>query len=109
MTPSSPVRLAVIGAGVMGSSHIRDIPKLPNTTLVGVCDTDHEHADRFAAEYDIPAFYDHRALLDADLVDGVVIATPHYDHTPIAMEAFARGIHVLTEKPIAVHPTMRAA
>ncbi len=103
MTTPPPVRLAVIGAGVMGSAHIRDIVALPNTTLVAVCDTDPARADRFAAEYDVPAFYDHETLLKADLVDGVVIATPHYDHTPITIDAFARGLHVMTEKPIAVH------
>ncbi len=103
MTTPPPVRMAVIGAGVMGSAHIRDIAALPNTTLVAVCDTDPARADRFAAEYDVPAFYDHEDLLAADLVDGVLIATPHYDHTPITIDAFERGVHVLTEKPIAVH------
>jgi predicted dehydrogenase len=36
-------------------------------------------------------------------LDGIVIATPHYDHTPISIDAMKRGINVLTEKPIAVH------
>jgi predicted dehydrogenase len=103
MTTPSSVRLGVIGAGVMGSAHIRDISTIPTTALAGVCDTDRERADHYAREYGVPAFYDHRTLLESGLVDGVVIATPHYDHTPIAIEAMGRGIHVLTEKPVAVH------
>ena len=103
MTTPSSVRLGVIGAGVMGSAHIRDISTIPITALAGVCDTDRERADHYAREYGVPAFYDHRALLESGLVDGVVIATPHYDHTPIAIEAMGRGVHVLTEKPVAVH------
>jgi predicted dehydrogenase len=41
-------------------------------------------------------------LAKAD-VDAVVIATPHYFHTTISIAAFERGLHVLTEKPLAVH------
>lgn len=97
-------RLAVIGVGVMGSSHVRDIAgNMENAELVGICDIDREKADRFAAEYKAPAYYDYRSLLEKEAPDGIVIATPHYDHTPISIDAFQRGIHVLTEKPIAVH------
>ncbi|HEV2472651.1 MAG TPA: Gfo/Idh/MocA family oxidoreductase, partial [Chthonomonadales bacterium] len=41
-------------------------------------------------------------LLDSNLVDAIIIATPHYFHPPIAIDAFSRGLHVLSEKPIAV-------
>ena len=37
------------------------------------------------------------------LIDTLLIATPHYYHTTIGIEAFAAGLHVLTEKPISVH------
>ncbi len=53
--------------------------------------------------YGVPAFYDHQEMLEKMDLDAILIATPHYDHPPIAMDAFKRGIHVLTEKPIAVH------
>jgi predicted dehydrogenase len=87
----------------MGSHHVKDIDELENTTLVAVCDIDHSQADRFARRYGVPAFYDHRQMLEQVELDAVLIATPHYDHPPISMTAFERGIHVLTEKPIAVH------
>jgi predicted dehydrogenase len=41
-------------------------------------------------------------LLRSGLLDAVMIATPHYDHTPIAIEALGLGLHVLCEKPLAV-------
>jgi predicted dehydrogenase len=103
MSETSTVRLAVIGAGVMGSSHVRDIPTLENAELAAVCDIDHERADRFAEGYEVPAYYDYHDLLESGKVDAVMIATPHYFHTPIAIDFMRRGIHVLTEKPIAVH------
>jgi predicted dehydrogenase len=103
MTEKTKVRLAVIGAGGMGGVHVRDMGNVENAELVAVCDIDRERADRFAEMFEVPAFYDYKDLLAADIVDGVIIATPHYDHTPIAIDFFNRGVHVLTEKPIAVH------
>ena len=97
------VRLAVIGVGVMGSSHVKDIAtRLPNTQLAAVCDIIPERADQYAAQYQVPAFYDYRDLLEKITLDGIVIATPHYDHTPISIAALQQGIHVLVEKPLAV-------
>jgi predicted dehydrogenase len=103
LTQKNKIKIAVIGVGVMGSHHVKDIHRLSNTELVAVCDIDRERADRFAHEYGVPAFYDHCEMLEIVELDAVLIATPHYDHPQIAMNAFARGIHVLTEKPIAVH------
>jgi len=103
MSNSSKVRLAVIGVGAMGSMHVRDIPSLPNAQLAAVCDIDPTRADSAAQQLEIPAYYDYRELLEKGGIDGVVIATPHYDHTPIAIDFMNRGVHVMTEKPIAVH------
>lgn len=103
MTIQSKVRLAVIGVGGMGSSHLRDISNLDNTELVALCDIDRNRADQFADMLGVPAFYDHRELLEKNMVDGVIIATPHYDHTPISIDFMNVGVNVLTEKPIAVH------
>jgi predicted dehydrogenase len=40
--------------------------------------------------------------MDELVPDGIMIATPHYDHPKIAFAAFERGIHVLVEKPLGV-------
>jgi len=87
----------------MGSVHAKDIEALDNTELVAICDIDQEKADRYARKHSVPAFYNHREMLKEIALDAVLIATPHYDHPPISLDAFKRGIHVLTEKPIAVH------
>jgi predicted dehydrogenase len=52
--------------------------------------------------YEVPGFAKHTDLLNSGLVDAVIIATPHYDHPPIAIDAMHKGIHVISEKPIAV-------
>lgn len=100
---SNKVRIAIIGVGNMGSWHARDIQNLDNAELVAVCDIDRGRADQVAALYGVPTYYDYRDLLAHDGLQAVLIATPHYDHTPISIDALERGIHVLVEKPIAVH------
>ncbi len=102
MTEIAPLRLAVIGIGNMGSSHVRDVPTLPGAQLAAICDIDRAKADAWSQELHVPAYLDYREMLDQAALDGVIISTPHYDHTPIAIECFQRGIHVLVEKPIAV-------
>jgi predicted dehydrogenase len=100
---SDKVKIAVIGVGNMGRPHARDVNDLPDTELTAICDIDRARADQIAAQYGVKAYYDYRDLLKGADLDGLIIATPHYDHTPITIDAFAQGIHVLVEKPIAVH------
>jgi predicted dehydrogenase len=97
------LRMAVIGAGNMGREHLGDLASMEGVRLAAVCDIDPARAAAAAAKYGIEAFASAGALLDSGLVDAVTIATPHYDHPTIAALAFARGVHVLSEKPIAVH------
>lgn len=103
MTQKTKIKLALIGVGAMGNYHARDIDALENTELAAICDIDRARADKYAEMYGVPAFYDLTEMYEKAELDAVLIATPHYDHPPIAAEAFERGIHVLTEKPIAVH------
>ena len=85
------------------ASNVRDLGLINNTELAAVCDIDKSRADQAAAQCNVPAYYDYHDLLDKAELDGVMISTPHYFHTPISIEALKRGIHVLTEKPLAVH------
>ena len=100
---SRKVKLGIIGIGVMGSSHVRDVSSSDFAELAAVCDIDRERADQAAALTGAKAFYDYRDMLAQADLDGIIIATPHYDHTPISIDAMQHGIHVLVEKPIAVH------
>ncbi len=100
-------RIALVGAGNMGGQHLRDLASVEHARLAAVCDADPARREAAAQKYGIPAFSDVDRMLEAGLADGIVMATPHYDHPGIAAAAFARGVSVLSEKPIAV--TVRAA
>lgn len=100
---SKPVRIAVVGIGIMGQAHIKDIAALENTELAAVCDVNQEVADAFARKMQVPAYYRFNDLLEREMFDAILISSPHYDHAPMSIAALQRGIHVLVEKPIAVH------
>ncbi len=96
------LRIAVVGVGNVGRAHASELllGKVRGATLAAVCDTDPEALARFPS---VSTFTSQSALLAAGLADAVLIATPHYDHTPLAIEALTAGLHVLVEKPLAVH------
>lgn len=99
------LRFAVVGLGNMGSAHAEAIfgGKVPEATLGAVCDIAPERR-AWAAEHlpGVPVYDTFDGLLAAGQADAVVLATPHYYHPPMAVAAFAGGLHVLTEKPAGV-------
>lgn len=96
------VRTAVIGIGNMGRSHAKRIQagEIPGLKLSAVCD---RNADALEAFPEAHKFSDSAELIRSGKVDAVIIATPHYDHTTIGIDALENGLHTLVEKPISVH------
>ncbi|MCY4466757.1 MAG: Gfo/Idh/MocA family oxidoreductase [Chloroflexi bacterium] len=99
----TPVNIGIVGIGNMGVAHVRHVLELPNTRLSAICDHRAQRLEDCEAPDDVARHSDFARMLDECQLDGVIIATPHYDHLPMSLAAFQRGIHVLVEKPIAVH------
>ena len=95
-----PLRVGVIGVGVMGSNHARVFSTVPGVELVAVADPDAKQADFVARTLGCAAVADLPQLLELGL-DAVTIAAPTHLHHDIALACIARGVHVLVEKPIA--------
>ena len=97
------VRLGIIGVGNMGAAHAQNIldGRISRVELAGLCNADATRLDRFAGKTKLLPSSDE--LIESGLVDAVLIATPHYSHPAIGMDALKAGLHVLVEKPIAVH------
>jgi predicted dehydrogenase len=100
------VRIGIVGIGNMGSSHARLLleEKVPGARLTAVCDFNPkrlEYAQKMAGET-VLRFSTIEALLRADVVDAVVIATPHYSHPGLAVQCLQKNLHVLVEKPAGV-------
>ena len=97
------VRIGIVGLGNMGAVHVSHVQRLPNTELVAICDSRPDKLAEICAKHEVAGFSDYAQMLESAEMDGVIIATPHYDHPQMTLAAFARGLHVLVEKPIAVH------
>jgi predicted dehydrogenase len=98
-----PVRLAIVGLGNMGRSHVRNMEegKVPGIAVAALVDTDPAALEPYAAKYTC-----HRDVSEALArpdVEAVLVATPHYGHTTIGIAALNAGKHLLVEKPISVH------
>src|SRR5258708_34000426 len=96
------VRLGIIGIGSMGSVHAQNIVegKIPRCELTAVCDPNAERMQRFSSAKPFRSAEDFFLRSETD---AVLIATPHYAHTTIGIQALESGKHVMVEKPIAVH------
>lgn len=99
---ASPVRFGVIGLGLMGKSHASQLreERVPGACLTAVCNTGAMPLLEFPG---VARFTDSADLIRSGEIDAVLIATPHFSHTPIAIDALENGLHVLVEKPIGVH------
>ena len=96
------VRIGIAGLGNMGSAHARQIleDKIPRLELTAVCDDDPEKLARFPQAKHYPGS---APMIRSGGIDAILIATPHYSHTAIGIDALKHGLHVLVEKPVSVH------
>ncbi|MDR0948210.1 MAG: Gfo/Idh/MocA family oxidoreductase [Lachnospiraceae bacterium] len=102
----SKLRLGIIGIGNMGSGHCKSIieGKCPEIELSAVCDINPVRLDWVKEIAPSAICYDDAIkMMDSGLIDAVLIAVPHYEHVPLAIQAFEHGLHVLCEKPAGVY------
>jgi len=96
----SPVRLALIGVGTIGSRHLRLMQNEPDCKIVAVADPVHD-AKKQAEEVGVPYFADYAEMLSIVRPAGAIVATPNELHTPVGTACAEHGIHILMEKPVA--------
>lgn len=96
------VRLGIVGLGNIGSLYAKLLleGKISRGELVAVCS---RSPDKLALYSNLKGFLKSEEMIRSGAVDAVLIATPHYSHTPIGIDALQQGLHVLVEKPISAH------
>src|ERR1700760_2281845 len=97
----SRLRIAVLGAGILGSRHARVFHEQVDAEVVAVIDPNAERAADVASRYDALPLADLDALWNEIECDALGIATPDHLHRAAAVAALERGKHVLIEKPLA--------
>lgn len=96
------VKVSIVGAGGMGRAHAMALKSLKEANLVSVVDVVYEKARQFASELGIRAYGSLRQMSGAEEIDAVWICTPSYSHSEVAIEAANLGLHVFSEKPMAL-------
>ena len=96
---TNPIKVAVIGAGMMGKNHLKTYKNLNGFELVGVYDIFTEAATSAAEIFGIKAFTSLEEVATA--VDAVSVVTTSVTHAEVGEFFLNRGIHCLIEKPLA--------
>lgn len=96
------LRAAVIGLGWAGEQHMSAWAARDDVELVGIAGLEPDRRAELANRYGVLSTAGSTELLDRAEPHVLSIATPTALHAPMAVEALSRGIHVLTEKPMAV-------
>jgi predicted dehydrogenase len=96
------VRFGIIGLGNMGRYHADYLlaGKVSRAELTAVSDAIASNLERYPQ---LKGYGRAEDLIRSEAVDAVLVATPHYLHTTLGIEALNQGRHVLVEKPISVH------
>ncbi|MEM8789445.1 MAG: Gfo/Idh/MocA family oxidoreductase [Pseudomonadota bacterium] len=97
-------RYGIIGSGMMGQEHIRNLNLLPGAEVVAIADPDLSQA-RLAqdlAGQSCKSYLTHAELLAAGGVDALVVAAPNHLHHPILLDLLRTDLPILCEKPLGV-------
>lgn len=97
----SALRAAVVGLGWAGQQHMKAWDERGDAELVGIAGPEVDRRAELAERFGTYSAANLAELLDELQPDALSIATPTAVHAPMAVEALDRGIHVLTEKPMA--------
>jgi len=99
-----PIKIAVVGAGKFGQTHLDVFTQLGDrgVVLAAIAEADPARAEELRARYGCPVYLDYREMLEKEPLDAVSVATPDHLHRAIAVDAAAAGKHVLVEKPLDV-------
>lgn len=102
------IKVAVVGLGKMGLSHLSMINAHPDVQVVGICDATGYMLDVLTKYTGLPTFKDLTRMLDEARPDALIVATPTHLHSGMVREALRRHIHVFCEKPFMLDPAESA-
>ena len=98
------IRYGIIGAGHMAREHVRNLALIPGSIITAIADPVEASREETSAGIlaEVQSFADYRDLLDSNLVDAIIIASPNDTHHAILKDIFSSGkaYPVLVEKPV---------
>lgn len=103
-TPSSPLRVAVLGLGAIAqTAHLPVLSKMRGAQLAALCDNDGAKARSLAQRFGVRDFCtDVEELLEMKDLDAVVVTTPNHLHEVHVLSALRAKKHVMCERPLGI-------
>lgn len=97
--------IAIIGCGgITLQNHLPGLALCPEVKVTALCDNDSATLERARQQTGVTTVStQYQDIVRRDDVHAVIIATPNFTHSPIALEAIRHGKHVLCEKPLALN------
>ena len=97
------LKIALIGAGKMGLSHLAILGGYADADIVGVCDTSKMVTDFLTKRGKFNCFSDYNKMITEVKPDAVVVAVPTKFHYSIIKDLLQKNIHVFAEKPFCLN------
>lgn len=97
-----PLKIGIVGCGMIANFHARAINNLDSTVLAGACSRSDASAEKFCTEQGIRKFISYEEMLSCPDIDAVSLCTPSGDHCAQILQALEAGKHVVVEKPMCI-------
>ena len=99
---SNNIKYGIIGAGVMGQEHIHNINIIDKAEVVAICDTNEDSINqaRSLIKDTAKVYDDIQDLINNNIADAYIIATPNFTHIDILKRILKTNKHLLIEKPL---------
>lgn len=95
------IKIAIVGTGIIGLSHIKAIKNIEGCKLVALCDVNEAVVKPLAEENGVPYFLNYKDIPENVECDAVILNLPHGLHCESTVFFLENGMHVLVEKPMA--------
>jgi len=94
------IKVALVGAGKMGISHLSILGSHPDVKVVGICDTSKMVLDVLRKYSPFKCYSDYETMLEETQPDAVFVSVPTKYHAGIVKKVIEKGTHVFAEKPL---------
>ena len=97
------IKIGIVGCGRIAQQvHIPNYIQSSKSELVALCDKNKDELDRVSRKYNVKhVFENHQEMFESGLVEAVSVCVPTQFHSKVVVDAAAKGLHVLCEKPLA--------
>lgn len=99
------IQIGILGLGNIAIKiYLPKLQQIENISVLAICDTIPEKAQKLAQENQIPYYFNNpQDLFRLPELDAVIICTPNYTHFSLVTQALIANKHVICEKPLTVN------